>query len=178
MRSSYCAGLPNADLSTCLQAALRYLGEYLSANAARHVLSRRIPRRFLGDRRRLRRVPRWIIRQLVAPRRINRRIGAGLHSGARLTARVISPRSPPRYCRDSHRAQRRCALCCPLPSDLAHGHTLYGRYGFGHYLVCRIAEIRSRYTLYGRYGFGHFLECFDSSLGYTNECSKARGQPA
>ena len=39
MRSSYCAGLPNADLSTCLQAALRYLGEYLSANLGE----------FLGD---------------------------------------------------------------------------------------------------------------------------------
>ncbi len=30
------------------------------------------------------------------------------------------------------------------------------------------------YTLYGNYGFGHFLECFDSVDGFTDECKAAR----
>jgi CubicO group peptidase (beta-lactamase class C family) len=30
------------------------------------------------------------------------------------------------------------------------------------------------YTLYGDYGFGHFLECFDNPAGYTEECKKAQ----
>jgi len=30
------------------------------------------------------------------------------------------------------------------------------------------------YTLYGNYGFGHFLQCFDSYEGFTAECAKAR----
>ena len=30
------------------------------------------------------------------------------------------------------------------------------------------------YTLYGDYGFGHFLECFDSYQGFTEECKAAR----
>jgi CubicO group peptidase (beta-lactamase class C family) len=30
------------------------------------------------------------------------------------------------------------------------------------------------YTLYGHYGFGHFLECFDSYRGYTLECKRAQ----
>ena len=29
-------------------------------------------------------------------------------------------------------------------------------------------------TLYGHYGFGHFLECFDSYQGYTKECAAAQ----
>jgi len=44
MRSSYCEGLPNADLSTCLQASRQHLGEYLSANAARRFFGE-----FLGE---------------------------------------------------------------------------------------------------------------------------------
>ena len=32
----------------------------------------------------------------------------------------------------------------------------------------------SGYTLYGHYGFGHFLECFDSYHGYTKACAAAR----
>ena len=28
------------------------------------------------------------------------------------------------------------------------------------------------YTLYGDYGFGHFLECFDSPGGFTAECAE------
>ena len=30
------------------------------------------------------------------------------------------------------------------------------------------------YTLYGDYGFGHFLLCFDSYNGFTKECKDAR----
>ena len=30
------------------------------------------------------------------------------------------------------------------------------------------------YTLYGHYGFGHFLECFDSYEGYSSACRAAR----
>jgi len=30
------------------------------------------------------------------------------------------------------------------------------------------------YTLYGHYGFGHFLECFDSYRGFTKECKEAK----
>jgi len=30
------------------------------------------------------------------------------------------------------------------------------------------------YTLYGDYGFGHFLMCFDSVKGFTNECKEAQ----
>lgn len=30
------------------------------------------------------------------------------------------------------------------------------------------------YSLYGDYGFGHFLMCFDSTAGFTKECSEAR----
>lgn len=30
------------------------------------------------------------------------------------------------------------------------------------------------YTLYGDYGFGHFLSCFDSVEGFTEECRRAR----
>lgn len=30
------------------------------------------------------------------------------------------------------------------------------------------------YTLYGDYGFGHFLECFDNPAGYTEDCRKAQ----
>lgn len=30
------------------------------------------------------------------------------------------------------------------------------------------------YTLYGHYGFGHFLECFDSYAGFTKECAAAQ----
>ena len=29
------------------------------------------------------------------------------------------------------------------------------------------------YTLYGDYGFGHFLECFDSVEGFTEDCKAA-----
>ena len=29
------------------------------------------------------------------------------------------------------------------------------------------------YTLYGNYGFGHFLMCFDSVNGMTDECRQA-----
>jgi len=29
------------------------------------------------------------------------------------------------------------------------------------------------YTLYGNYGFGHFLECFDSVAGFTSDCRDA-----
>merc|ERR1711879_1001430 len=32
----------------------------------------------------------------------------------------------------------------------------------------------SGYTLYGRYGFGHFLMCFDSVHGYTPACKDAQ----
>lgn len=32
------------------------------------------------------------------------------------------------------------------------------------------------YSLYGHYGFGHFLLCFDSDRGYTDECAEARVQ--
>ncbi len=28
-------------------------------------------------------------------------------------------------------------------------------------------------TLYGSYGFGHFLECFDSVVGYSAACKEA-----
>lgn len=30
------------------------------------------------------------------------------------------------------------------------------------------------YTLYGNYGFGHFLECYDSVAGFTEECALAK----
>mmetsp|Transcript_20454 Transcript_20454/g.24561 ORF Transcript_20454/g.24561 Transcript_20454/m.24561 type:complete len:237 (-) Transcript_20454:183-893(-) len=30
------------------------------------------------------------------------------------------------------------------------------------------------YTLYGDYGFGHFLFCFDSIFGFTEECKEAK----
>lgn len=30
------------------------------------------------------------------------------------------------------------------------------------------------YTLYGDYGFGHFLECFDNPAGFTADCKKAQ----
>lgn len=30
------------------------------------------------------------------------------------------------------------------------------------------------YTLYGNYGFGHFLNCFDSVHGFTKECKEAQ----
>ena len=29
------------------------------------------------------------------------------------------------------------------------------------------------YTLYGNYGFGHFLECYDSAAGFTSACKEA-----
>merc|ERR1719382_427590 len=32
----------------------------------------------------------------------------------------------------------------------------------------------SFYTLYGDYGFGHFLMCFDSYAGFTDECKQAK----
>jgi CubicO group peptidase (beta-lactamase class C family) len=32
----------------------------------------------------------------------------------------------------------------------------------------------SNYTLYGNYGFGHFLECYDSVAGFTEECALAK----
>jgi hypothetical protein len=33
--------------------------------------------------------------------------------------------------------------------------------------------ISNFYTLYGDYGFGHFLMCFDSTHGFTRECADA-----
>merc|ERR1711972_163928 len=30
------------------------------------------------------------------------------------------------------------------------------------------------YTLYGNYGFGHFLMCFDSAAGMTEKCREAK----
>ena len=32
----------------------------------------------------------------------------------------------------------------------------------------------SGYSLYGHYGFGHFLACFDSTAGFTDACADAR----
>ena len=34
--------------------------------------------------------------------------------------------------------------------------------------------LNSSYSLYGDYGFGHFLECYDSVAGFTEECKKAQ----
>lgn len=33
--------------------------------------------------------------------------------------------------------------------------------------------LSNTYTLYGNYGFGHFLSCFDSVHGFTKECEEA-----
>ena len=35
-------------------------------------------------------------------------------------------------------------------------------------------EFEKGYTLYGHYGFGHFLECYDSVAGQTPECTAAQ----
>ncbi|CAJ1406965.1 unnamed protein product [Effrenium voratum] len=34
--------------------------------------------------------------------------------------------------------------------------------------------MKDMYTLYGDYGFGHFLGCFDSIKGFTKECEEAK----
>ena len=34
--------------------------------------------------------------------------------------------------------------------------------------------LSDEYTLYGNYGFGHFLMCFDSTAGFTSACKEAR----
>merc|ERR1719326_1444064 len=34
--------------------------------------------------------------------------------------------------------------------------------------------MKDYYTLYGDYGFGHFLMCFDSVNGFTSECEEAQ----
>jgi CubicO group peptidase (beta-lactamase class C family) len=34
--------------------------------------------------------------------------------------------------------------------------------------------LKDYYTLYGDYGFGHFLMCFDSYAGFTNKCKQAK----
>mmetsp|Transcript_36264 Transcript_36264/g.113875 ORF Transcript_36264/g.113875 Transcript_36264/m.113875 type:complete len:333 (+) Transcript_36264:51-1049(+) len=34
--------------------------------------------------------------------------------------------------------------------------------------------LSDQYTLYGNYGFGHFLMCFDSAGGFTDACADAR----
>ena len=31
--------------------------------------------------------------------------------------------------------------------------------------------LKGNYSLYGDYGFGHFLECFDSVDGFTDACA-------
>merc|ERR1719198_888860 len=34
--------------------------------------------------------------------------------------------------------------------------------------------MKDEYTLYGDYGFGHFLMCFDSYNGFTKQCQEAQ----